>query len=129
MEWYELWFLMRLDALVGTFFLGVAICSITGLFWLIQWLAEEGPFQSNTISGNCHSKKARMLIVIWFILYIISIVGLAVTPTTKQAAVIILGSKIASRENIDFASSETKEIYELVKQYLQNAIDEKHIKQ
>ena len=50
--------------------------------------------------------------------------GAVLTPSTKQAAVIVLAPKIASQENFDFATDEAKELYGLAKDYLKSGLEE-----
>ena len=47
-----------------------------------------------------------------------------VIPSTKQMAVIIIGPKVATAENIEAVSSEAKEVYGLAKQWLKDKVKE-----
>lgn len=114
MEWYELWFIMRLDALQASFRMAL----ITGVLGMIGI-----PFLMAYHDNKCISTKAVTkiiaLLVVWFL---VGIFGTVVTPTTKQAAIIFIVPKLTSQENMEFATDEAKELYGLAKQYLQETI-------
>ena len=60
-----------------------------------------------------------------FIILIISSVSLMLCPTTKQAAIIYATPKILTEKNIEEFTGETKELYNLGKQYLKEALTRK----
>jgi len=60
-----------------------------------------------------------------FMILIISSVSLMLCPTTKQATIIYATPKILTEKNVTEFTGETKELYNLGKQYLKEALTKK----
>lgn len=60
-----------------------------------------------------------------FLILIISSVSLMLCPTTKQAAIIYAIPKILTEKNVTEFTGETKELYNLGKQYLKETLTKK----
>ena len=118
---FELYFILKLDDFRQFFDM---LSLFGGIGVVLVCICCIACFIKNDCEGTDHKYPTRFFKFLIPIL-VIPLLIRATLPSTKQMAVIAIVPKIATYENLDTVSKESKELYELAKDYFRGEGKEK----
>jgi hypothetical protein len=121
---FELWLILRLDAIsscLGGLAVMFGFIAVTAfIITLVGCFIGDGE-DERKLFKKCFIGST----VFVFLVFGILVPAAVLIPTTKQAAIIYAVPKILTEKNVVEFTGETKELYNLGKQYLKEALTKK----